>query len=178
MIVWCIEIPVTFNIFSQCYDKMGLTLCNFITFVTNCLVLFECHWSKFSQVEKWGLSSISWLDPWRTGGSWRTFCWFLMAWRCHVSISRSLLCQKNHQECPYPPSPGWILGGQVVPDALSGGSCWPWGSMFQFPGVSDIRKTNKKAPILHLQVGSLEDRGLSNLVKALSPFFPILCNLF
>ena len=30
--------------------------------------------------------------------------------------------------------------------------------MFQFPGISDVRKTIKKAPILHLQVGSLEDR--------------------
>ena len=42
-----------------------------------------------------------------------------MAWRCHVSISRSLGHQEAHQEPPYPPSPGWILGGQVVPDALS-----------------------------------------------------------
>ena len=41
-----------------------------------------------------------------------------MAWSCHVSISRSLGHQEAHQEPPYPPSPGWILGGQVVPDAL------------------------------------------------------------
>ena len=41
-----------------------------------------------------------------------------MAWRYHVSISRSLGHQEAHQECTYPPSPGWILEGQVVPDAL------------------------------------------------------------
>ena len=66
------------------------------------------------------LSTISRLDPWRTGGSWRTFWRLGMAWRCHVSISRSLGHQEAHQEPPYPSSPGWILGGQVVPDAHSG----------------------------------------------------------
>ena len=44
------------------------------------------------------LSNISRLDPWRTGGSWRTFWRFLMAWRCHVSILRCLVCQEPHQE--------------------------------------------------------------------------------
>ena len=58
-----------------------------------------------------------------------------MAWRYHVSISRSLGHQEAHQEPPYPPSPGWILGGQVVPDALSGGWGWPGDAMFQFPEV-------------------------------------------
>ena len=39
-----------------------------------------------------------------------------------VSILRCLVCQEAHQEEPYPTSQGWILGGQVVPDAISGGS--------------------------------------------------------
>ena len=57
------------------------------------------------------LSTISRLDPWRTDGSWRTSWRFLMAWRCYISNFRSLGCQEAHQEGPYPPSPGWILGG-------------------------------------------------------------------
>ena len=81
-----------------------------------------------------------------------------MAWRCHVSISRSLGHQEAHQEPPYPPSPGWILGGQVVPDTLSGGSLLPGGVISQILGVSDVRNPVKKTPIHHLQVGSLEDR--------------------
>ena len=58
-----------------------------------------------------------------------------MAWRCHVSISISLGHQGAHQEQPYPPSAGWILGGQVVPDALSEGFWWPEGATFQISGV-------------------------------------------
>ena len=81
-----------------------------------------------------------------------------MAWRCYISNFRSLRCQKVHQEGPYPPSPGWILGGQMVPDALPGSSWWPGGATFQISGLQDVRKPIKKAPIHHLQVGSLEDR--------------------
>ena len=40
---------------------------------------------------------------------------------------------------PYPPSPGWILGGQVVPDAFPGGWGWPGDAMFQFSEVYDVR---------------------------------------
>ena len=41
-----------------------------------------------------------------------------MVWRCQVLIFTCLGSQEVHQEDPYPPSPGWILGGQVVPDTL------------------------------------------------------------
>ena len=58
-----------------------------------------------------------------------------MAWRCYISNFRSLRCQKAHQEGPYPPSPGWILGGQMVPDALPGGSWWPGGATFQISNL-------------------------------------------
>jgi len=40
--------------------------------------------------------------------------------RCYISNVRSLGCQEAHQDGPYPPSPGWILEGQMVPDALPG----------------------------------------------------------
>ena len=49
---------------------------------------------------------------------------------CHVSIFRWLGCQEPYQEDPYPPSPGWILGGQLVPDALSGSRQCPEGALF------------------------------------------------
>ena len=58
-----------------------------------------------------------------------------MAWRCYISNFRSLGCQEAHQEGPYPPSPGWILGGQMVPDALPGGSWWPGGATFQISNL-------------------------------------------
>ena len=62
-----------------------------------------------------------------------------MAWRCHVSIFSILGHQEAHQEPPYSPSPGWILGGQMVLDALSGGWGWPGDAMFQFSEVYDVR---------------------------------------
>ena len=42
-----------------------------------------------------------------------------MAWTCYILNFRSLGREEVHQEDPHPPSPCWILGGQVVPDALS-----------------------------------------------------------
>ena len=48
---------------------------------------------------------------------------------------RSLGCQEDHQEPYYQPSPGWILGGQVVPDELSGGRLFPGGAMFEISGL-------------------------------------------
>ena len=42
-----------------------------------------------------------------------------MIWRCQGSISSCPGSQEVHQEDPYPPNPGWIIGGQVVPDTLS-----------------------------------------------------------
>ena len=48
-------------------------------------------------------------------------------------------CQEAHQEGPYQPSPGWILGRQVVPDAFAGGSWWPEGATFQISGVYAVR---------------------------------------
>ena len=59
--------------------------------------------------------------------SWCTFWKFLIAWRCHVSIFRCLVCQEVQQEDPYPPSPGWILGGQVVPLRIDGSWHTIWG---------------------------------------------------
>ena len=103
------------------------------------------------------LSTISRLDPWRTDGSWHTYWRFQVACRCYISNFRCLGCQEAHQEGPYPPSPGWILGGLVVPDALTGGSWWSGGATFQISCVYNVRKPIKKAPIHHLQVGSLED---------------------
>ena len=41
-----------------------------------------------------------------------------MAWRCHISNFRSVGHQEPGQEHPYPPSQGWILGGQEVEYAL------------------------------------------------------------
>ena len=55
--------------------------------------------------------------------------------RCYISNFRSLGCQEAHQDGPYPPSPGWILEGQMVPDALPGGSWWPGGDTFQISGL-------------------------------------------
>ena len=45
-------------------------------------------------------------------GSWRTFWRLIMMYRSHVSNLKSLGCQEPHQRHPYPPSPGWIPGGQ------------------------------------------------------------------
>ena len=58
-----------------------------------------------------------------------------MTWWCHISNFQSLGRQEPCQEHPYPPSPGWILGGHVAPDALSGGSWWPGGATFQISGL-------------------------------------------
>ena len=48
-----------------------------------------------------------------------------MAWRCAESNFKSLGSQEPHQRHPHPPSPDWILGGLVVPEAPSGGKKWP-----------------------------------------------------
>ena len=57
-------------------------------------------------------------------------------------FSTEIKCTQNVlQRCPkfsiiyYPPSPGWILGGLVVPDTLTGGCWWPGGATFQISGV-------------------------------------------
>ena len=97
---------------------------------------FKFQVSKMSESpSRRPLSTISRLDPWRANGPWRTSWKFLVASRCYISNFRSLGCQEAHQEGPYPPSPGWILGGQMVPDALPGGSWWPGGAIFQISGL-------------------------------------------
>ena len=53
----------------------------------------------------------------------------------------SLGCQEPCQEHPYPPSPCWILGGQMVPDAHSVARLGPGGVMFQ---ISCLRKNSEK----------------------------------
>ena len=80
-----------------------------------------------------------------------------MARRCQVSISSCPGSQEAHQVDLYPPSSGWILGAQVVPDTLSRGWAWSGGAKFKFLAFQEVRKSIKKTPIHHLQVGSLED---------------------
>ena len=46
----------------------------------------------------------------------------------------------------------------MVLDTLLEGSWWPGGASFQISGVKNVRNPVKKAPIHHIQVGSLEDR--------------------
>ena len=49
--------------FAKCYDRMGLTFCKFITFGTNCLILFELPSSKFGTSRKVGcVTFISWWE--------------------------------------------------------------------------------------------------------------------
>ena len=109
------------------------------------------------------LSNISRLDPLRTGGSWRTFWRFLMAWRCHVSILRCLVCQEPHQEDPYPPSPGWIFGWQVVPDTHFGHIICPFGIIFQNYGLKDVPEAEHKLGSPHTTIS-----GLSTVVHYLT----------
>ena len=95
------------------------------------------------------LSTISRLNPWRANGPRRTSWKFLVASRCYISNFRSLGCQEAHQEGPYPPSPGWILGGLMVPDTLTGGSrvaCRCYISNFRCLGCQEAHQEGSYPP--------------------------------
>ena len=78
---------------------------------------FKFQVSRMSgRSSKTPLSTISWLDPWRT-------CWFLMhnVWIVDVlEVScfkfQLTVTSGTPSKTPYPPSPGWILWGHV--------GCW------------------------------------------------------
>ena len=87
-------------------------------------------------------STISRLDPWRTVCSWHTFSRSSKPCRCHILNFKSLGQQELCQEHPYPPSPGWIVGGQDVLDTHSVGRVSPpAGIMFQISHLKDIRNS-------------------------------------
>ena len=52
-----------------------------------------------------------------------------MPWWCHISNFRSVGHQEHGQEHPYPPSLGWILGGQDVLNTHSVGRVSPPGGV-------------------------------------------------
>ena len=49
----------------------------------------------------------------------------------------------TQSKTPQPPSPGWIFGLQVVPDAHSGDRLSHCGALFQISGLQDVRNPIK-----------------------------------